>query len=315
MYVSTANSYVNLTPQGSADLTLPVNGTLATLAGNETLTNKTMSTGSAWNGSIIPGQYGGTGIANTGFTLTMAGNVTHSGAFTQTFAATANTSVTLPTTGTLATLAGAETLSSKIVNLAAGNATIAPLKFVSGTNMTVPAAGNMEFDGTNLYFTPNATRRTVAFADSLGLALTDDTTTAATRYITFTSATSGNITTANTSSTKLTFNPSTGDFTAGGNIIANSDERLKENIATIENALDKVNKLRGVEFDWKENGIHGIGFIAQEVELVLPELVKEHDGIKSVAYGNMASLLVEAIKELSKKYKELEEKYNKLKGE
>jgi hypothetical protein len=181
--------------------------------------------------------------------------------------------------------------------------------------MTAAAAGNMEYDGTNLYFTPNTTRRTIAFSDSLGIALTDDTTTAATRYITFTSATSGNITTANTSSTKLTFNPSTGDFTAGGNIIANSDERLKENITTIENALDKVQQLRGVEFDWKDNGIHGMGFIAQEVEKILPDLVKEHDGIKSVAYGNMASLLVEALKELSMKYKELEEKYNKLIGE
>jgi len=316
--VSHAGAFARtLTATGTTSVTLPTTGTLATLAGIESFTNKTMSTNTTWNGNVIPGQYGGTGIANTGFTLTMAGNVTHSGAFARTFVATGITSVTLPTSGTLATLAGTETLSSKVVNLAAGNATTGPLRFTSGTNMTTAAAGNMEFNGTRLFFTPSTTRQTVAFLTDItgGLTIADDTTTAATRYLIFTNATTGSVSTANVSSTKLTFNPATGDFTAGGNIIANSDERLKENISTIEDALEKVNKLRGVEFDWKDTGIHSLGFIAQEVEKVLPDLVKEHDGIKSLAYGNMASLLLEAIKELSVKYNELEEKYNKLIGE
>jgi len=305
------------TATGTTSVTLPTTGTLATLTGIESFTNKTLSTNTTWNGNVIPGQYGGTGIANTGFTLTMAGNITHSGAFARTFVATGITSVTLPTTGTLATLAGAETLSSKVVNLVAGTASTGPLRFTSGTNMTTVAAGNMEFDGTRLYFSPSTTRQTIAFLTDItgGTTIVDDTTTAATRYLVFTSATSGAITTANVSSTKLTFNPATGDFTAGGNIIVNSDERLKENISTIEDALNKVSKLRGVEFDWKDTGIHSLGFIAQEVEKVLPDLVKEHDGVKSLAYGNVASLLVEAIKELSIKYNELEEKYNKLIGE
>ena len=65
----------------------------------------------------------------------------------------------------------------------------------------------------------------------------------------------------------------------------------------IQILFDKVSKLRGVEFDYKINGVHSIGFIAQEVEKVIPELVFGDDP-KSVAYQNFVALLVEAIKEL-----------------
>lgn len=59
-----------------------------------------------------------------------------------------------------------------------------------------------------------------------------------------------------------------------------SDKRLKENITTIDNALDKVMALRGVEYDWtatSRKGTHDIGLVAQEVEEVIPELVTEHE--------------------------------------
>jgi len=139
-----------------------------------------------------------------------------------------------------------------------------------------------------------------------GLTVSDDTSTNATRYLTFTSATTGSVSTINVSSTKLTFNPSTGDFTAGGNITANSDARIKTNIKTLENALDKVKSLRGVSFERKDSGIKNIGVIAQEVEAIVPELVRESDGLKSVAYGNIVALLIEAVKEQNKKIEELE---------
>jgi hypothetical protein len=83
---------------------------------------------------------------------------------------------------------------------------------------------------------------------------------------------------------------------------ANSDERLKENIETIGNALEKVYNLRGVYYDMIAHpGVRKTGLIAQEVEKVLPEVVttsETGENIKSVAYANVVGLLVEAIKEL-----------------
>ena len=95
----------------------------------------------------------------------------------------------------------------------------------------------------------------------------------------------------------------TGNFTATGNLTAYSDERLKTNIETIPNALEKVNALRGVTFD--KDGERGLGVIAQEVEKILPEVVIQGEEYKSVAYGNIVGVLIEAIKELTKEVEEL----------
>ena len=142
--------------------------------------------------------------------------------------------------------------------------------------------------------------------------ISDDTSTNATRYVNFTSATTGSLTTINTSSTNLTFNPSNGNFTAGGNVTANSDVKIKKNIQTISNALQKVLSLRGVEFERIENNEKNIGLIAQEVEMVLPELVSQTHGIKSVAYGNIVAVLIEAIKEQESHIQQIKEILSKL---
>ena len=99
----------------------------------------------------------------------------------------------------------------------------------------------------------------------------------------------------------------TGDIAASGTVTAQSDEKLKENVITIENALEKVLSLRGVEYDRIDSGDHQIGVIAQEVEKVVPAVVYG-DEIKSVAYANLVGLLIEAIKEQQKEIDELKKK-------
>lgn len=76
-----------------------------------------------------------------------------------------------------------------------------------------------------------------------------------------------------------------------------SDQNYKENINTVNNALLKVEQLRGVKFDWKESGLPSYGVIAQELQEVLPELVHGNDP-KTVNYNGIIGVLIEAIKEL-----------------
>ena len=105
---------------------------------------------------------------------------------------------------------------------------------------------------------------------------------------------------------------STGNLSVGGTVTANSDRRIKKNIVTIDNALDKVLKLRGVTFqrtDTEDDKVL-MGVVAQEVEEVIPEVVSlgdpdDPDSIKSVSYGNMVGVLIEAIKEQQKQIDEL----------
>jgi hypothetical protein len=101
-----------------------------------------------------------------------------------------------------------------------------------------------------------------------------------------------------------------GAATFNNDVTAFSDICLKEDINTIDNALNRVNNMRGVFFKRKDNaGNRQTGVIAQEVENVLPEVVREtkdEKKIKSVAYGNMVGVLIEAIKELNAKVEELQ---------
>jgi hypothetical protein len=112
-----------------------------------------------------------------------------------------------------------------------------------------------------------------------------------------------------------------GTIYAAGEITAyfSSDKRLKENIRVIDSAMGKVEKLRGVYFDWTEENIksrggedgyfvrkHDIGVIAQEVEAVLPEIVATRDdGTKVVKYEKLVALLIEAVKEQQKQINQI----------
>ena len=117
---------------------------------------------------------------------------------------------------------------------------------------------------------------------------------------------------------------------AAGNITAyySSDRRLKENIQNIENPLQKINKINGVNFDWTQKYIddHGgedaiynrkkdVGIIAQEIEEVMPEVVADRsDGYKAVRYEKIVALLIEGIKDLNGQVDKLTEEVNYLKN-
>jgi len=83
-----------------------------------------------------------------------------------------------------------------------------------------------------------------------------------------------------------------------------SDASLKENVEQIEGAVEKVESIRGVTFDWKDGSGSTAGIIAQEVEAVMPMLVESGE-IKRVDYNGLVGLLIEAVKELSAEVKEL----------
>jgi hypothetical protein len=113
-----------------------------------------------------------------------------------------------------------------------------------------------------------------------------------------------------------------------GDIIANSiggssDLRFKTNIRPVTNALDKIKALRGVYFNWNQNEFPDrqfgsnveLGFIAQEVEKIIPEIVtkdKTNEEYRSVKYDKLVALLVEAIKEQQKQIDSLTIKVNNL---
>jgi hypothetical protein len=135
--------------------------------------------------------------------------------------------------------------------------------------------------------------------------ITDDTTTNVLQYLGMSRATSGAWITDYICTSKLNFNPFTGVLTSFL-FNASSDVTLKENITPIVNGLSTIESLNGVSFNWKDSQLPSIGLIAQEVEKVCPILVSEEDGLKSLNYNGIIGLLVEAVKELSARVKELE---------
>ena len=103
----------------------------------------------------------------------------------------------------------------------------------------------------------------------------------------------------------------TSGVTVTGDVNSTSDINLKKDIEVITDAADLVKQLSGVKFTWKENDEKSVGVIAQEVEAILPELVKGEEGDKSVNYSGLVGVLIEAVKELSARVEELENKLEK----
>ena len=136
------------------------------------------------------------------------------------------------------------------------------------------------------------------------ITITDETTANASYYPMLSVGTSsGN--SANVSSTKLTFNPSTGLLTST-DYNSSSDMTLKQDITLINNPLDIICQLTGFGFTWKDSKQKAYGLSAQEVEKVIPEIVKDRpDGTKGINYMNLTAFLIEAIKDLKQEVTEL----------
>ena len=173
-----------------------------------------------------------------------------------------------------------------------------------GTGLTLSSSGIIAGVVTATSFVGNGSGLTGA-----GSTVFNDTTTNQEFFPLFTNITSGTITASGISTSKLTYNPSSGEVTAV-DFNSTSDFNLKTNIHTVNNALEIVDNLRGVSFEWKENGNKSYGVIAQELEKALPELVRGDDP-KTVSYNGIIGVLIEAIKELRDEVQQLKSEINK----
>ena len=209
-----------------------------------------------------------------------------------------------------------------IVNIISGgvnNANIVATFNNAGTPSTSNSTGALVING-GLSTTSNVFAGTSVLTNSLLYAngvpwvmggasatVTNDTITSSAHYILFTTQTSGSLSIANTSNSGLTFVPATG--TLGATIFQSlSDENQKTNIKIIDNAMEITDNLRGVTFDWKENGLPSAGLIAQDVEKYLPQLINTNGENKTLNYNGIIGVLVEAIKDLNQRVKDLESK-------
>ena len=200
------------------------------------------------------------------------------------------------TTGTFE-VTGASTLTGAVT--AAAGLTVDNLTLVNGGNEIDVASGDLTLD---------VASDIILDTGDGSVALKDD----GTQFgkLTNTSGnliiSSGNTTAATFSGANVTFagTLASGAITSSGDVTAFSDMNLKSDIRTIDNALNRVCDLRGVFFT--KDGEAGTGVIAQEIENILPEVVKDGE-YKSVAYGNIVGVLIEAIKELRNEVKSLKE--------
>lgn len=212
-----------------------------------------------------------------------------------------NTSVTTINTNTnitgiLATYAGASVNGSLTVN---GSITANGSLTVNGNlNITSINANNSLGTNGQTLFSNGSTVYWGEPASALTY-LTANNTDSQTFYIGMSNNSSGQWTNVVVSTSKLYFVPSTGTLNAT-NYNTLSDKQFKKDIKTIQDPLEILKMIDGVEFNWKDNGNKSYGVIAQNIENVLPEIVeKNYNGIKTVNYQALIAFLIESVKRLN----------------
>jgi hypothetical protein len=177
----------------------------------------------------------------------------------------------------------------------------APATITSNVTWTLPSA-----DGTNNQVLTTNASGTLSWS-SKDVAIVDQTASSTTHYITITTATSGVATTLNTSSTRLTFQPSTGTLTSTV-FTESSSITLKENFTPIDDALSKLLQLSGWIYDRKDGSQKGeAGLVAEDVYTVIPNVVTlDANGKPSgINYSRLSAYLIEAVKTITQEINDL----------
>jgi len=195
----------------------------------------------------------------------------------------------------------------------------APASLGSNVNLTLPS--NTGSDGNALLVDASGN---LSFGD-ISVDISNQSADTTTYYPLITTTTSGGLTSASVSSSKLSFQPSSGtltvtdlsatdvsctDITASGDLEAatiteTSSRVLKTDINPISNAVDAISALEGVSYTRISSGRRESGLIAEDVEKVLPELVDSKGEYKSISYSRLTAYLIEAVKSLKQELSEV----------
>jgi len=231
-------------------------------------------------------------IASTGMSVT--GVITASGGVDKLTTASGVVSVaaaTAPSTGQVLMATSATTATWQ-------TPTAVPLFSTSSTTSGLVPGSNG--GGAGVYLNGNGGWSTVSAGATLSSVAASTT-----YYLGMTSASSGAWTDARVATSDLIY--TSGDQTLyATNFNTASDARLKTNVINITDALDTVNKMQGVGFNWLHSGNKSYGVIAQSLKEVVPELVKDEEDKMSVNYNAIIGFLIEAVKELTDKVSKLE---------